>query len=42
MSKIHPWLTENKGVWEKDVSGWPEGQSDAEFEKQTDLRVVLY
>ena len=33
MSKINPWLTENNAVWDKDMSGWPEGWSDAEFEK---------
>lgn len=37
MSKINPWLTENDGVWDKDMSGWPESWSDAEFEKQTNL-----
>lgn len=30
-------MTENDGVWDKDMSGWPEGWSDAEFKKQTNL-----
>lgn len=42
MSEINPRLPENEGMGDKDMSGWPEGQGDAEFEKQTDSGVVLY
>lgn len=42
MSKINPWLTENEGVCDEYMSGWPEGQSDTEFdEKHTNLGVLL-
>lgn len=42
VSKINPWLTENEGMCDKYMSGWPEGQSDAEFEKHTNLGILLY
>lgn len=42
MSRINPWLTEIEGMYDKCMSGWPEGQSDTEFEKHTNLGELLY
>lgn len=42
MSTINPWLTEIEGMCDKCMSGWPEGQSDTEFEKHTNSGELLY